>query len=105
MEPTKQVKSFNELTPLEQKAWTFAHAMFNAYREEEEREELPMQFSLSSGGDFTEDLTAMVLAMFTIFKQVCREDAKDMDAIGFSHMINRLMIQFSFDDTGEGVLP
>ena len=87
------------MNTLEEKVGVFYTLLTNAYRDEEQRAEVPkLTLNLTGVGDFTEDFTAMLLAMELIYEAVCPQTAKDMDLIGFTHALNRLAIQFCFGD-------
>lgn len=85
------------LTPFERKAYTFYGMLLNAYRDEENMEPPVQKLSLQNGGDFTDDLAAMMTAMILLCSQFMPEAVKDMDLIGFTHMLNRVAIQHTFE--------
>lgn len=86
-------------TDITTKAAVFFAHLTNAYRDEE-NQDCPMQLHVSDDGDFTSDLTAMLIAINFIFERVCPEAAKGMDMIDFTHMLNRLAIQFCYGEKG-----
>ncbi len=79
---------------IKQKALHFLTALMDVYRDEENRELdafSPMEFS----DDVTEDFTAMLLAMKTVFTRTTGDD--DSDLIDFTHILNKLAVQFVMD--------
>jgi len=83
-------------TQFEQKAYVFYTMLNNAYRDEEDMLPALPKLSLELGGDLTEDLTAMMMAMLLFCKHHAPDAVKNIDTIGFSHFLNRLAIQRTF---------
>lgn len=79
------------MTKIEEKAMAFATALTDVYRDEENRElEAVRKMKLSE--DVTEDFTAMLIAMRMIFMKITR--TKDSDIIDFTHILNKLAVQY-----------
>lgn len=72
----------------EQKALAFTVGLQNAYKDEDEREQV-QKLELTEGG-LTEDFTAMLMAMSILYEQITGDQT---DLIGFTHILNRLAIQ------------
>ena len=73
----------------EEKIVRFYSAMTDVYRDEDDREMTGMpKMELST--DITDDITAMMLAMYMIVKQAT---GSDDDIIDFTHRLNKLAIQ------------
>ena len=67
---------------------TFAAMLGNAYKDEENREDVaPLKFN---GDDLTEDFTAMLYAMMYHYRRITEDDT---GIIGFTRLLNRLAIQ------------
>lgn len=85
---------------LEEKAKVYAYHIMNAYRQPEDRIDPGVVLELKNGMDWTEELTAMMMAMMSITDQL--QDGLGeyySDLVGFTHLLNRVAIQFSdFDD-------
>lgn len=77
------------MTKTEEKAIRFLTALADVYRDEENRE-LAAFTKLEIADDFTEDFTAMLLAMTTLCEQLTGYDG---DMIDFTHMLNKLAVQ------------
>ena len=75
---------------LKEKALYFVAALKDVYCSEEQRE-LNFLGKLSIGEDVTEDFTAMLLAMLTMVSAMTDFDG---DLIDFTHMLNKLAVQF-----------
>ena len=73
----------------DRKVTTFADAICDVYRIEQERGDYP-KFDLCED-DLTEDFTAMLWAQMLLYKRVTGE--KDMDIPGFIGILNRLAVQ------------
>jgi two-component sensor histidine kinase len=79
---------------VERKAVIFLTALLDVYKDEERRE-LEAFEKLELTNDATEDFTAMLLAMKTVFGSLTGSD--DMDLIDFTHVLNKLAIQYVMD--------
>ncbi len=75
---------------IEEKALHFLTALSDVYRDKETRE-LEAFDKMELSKDATEDFTAMLLAMKTIFDRVTGSDG---DLIDFSHILNKLAVQY-----------
>ena len=83
---------------LRMKTSTFATALSDAYKDEEDRD-LPAFPRIDLGGDFTEDLTAMLFAMRAIAKLITEND---WDILEFTHLLNTLAVQYLLEDKTDG---
>jgi hypothetical protein len=81
------------------KAEHFLVALTDVYRDEEERN-LGMIPPLSEEEITEEDFTAMLIAMKVLFEEVTGTDEAD-DLIGFTHILNRLAIQYAMESKEE----
>ncbi len=82
---------------VEEKALQFLTALSDVYRDQENRELEAfgrMQFS----EDVTDDFTAMLLAMKTVFDRVVGDSS---DLIDFTHILNKLAVQYIMDGKTE----
>ncbi len=75
---------------IEEKALHFLTALSDVYRDEEIRE-LEAFDKMELSEDVTEDFTAMLLAMKTIFDRIVENDG---DLIDFTHVMNKLAMQY-----------
>lgn len=82
---------------IEQKALCFLTALMDAYRDEDNRE-LSAFSAMEFDDDVTEDFTAMLLAMKVIVERVTGYDG---DIIDFTHMLNKLAVQYIMENNGE----
>lgn len=73
-----------------QKVLHFAAALSDAYKDGDEKESLAMPPLELKEESLTEDFTAMIYAMWTMYIRVTGDD---IDIIGFTHIVNRLVIQ------------
>ena len=78
---------------IEEKALCFVTALADVYRDEENRELVAFP-KMKITNDFTEDFTAMLLAMNLVCKQLTGYDG---DLIDFTHMLNKLAVQHIMD--------
>ena len=78
---------------IEEKALMFLTALSDVYREEENRE-LSVFSKMEIGDDFTEDFTALLLAMNLMCERITGYDG---DLIDFTHMLNKLAVQHIMD--------
>ena len=74
--------------------------MVNAYREPDDRVDPGIVLELKNGADWTEELSAMMMAMMSMTDRMMgglEEPYKDL--VGFTHLLNRVAIQNSdFED-------
>lgn len=84
-----------ELYSTGEKAMVFLEALQNVYREEENEAPTP---TLMLGNDFTQDVTAMLIAMMLFVESYGGN--KD-DIIGFTHTLNRLAVQLVMEEEEE----
>lgn len=67
----------------------FAAALTDVYKDEEDRE-LPALPKMDLGGDFTEDLTAMLFAMRVVAGRITHNS---WDILEFTNVLTRLAVQ------------
>lgn len=72
----------------------FGAAFMDVYREEEDRE-LPALPKMDLRDDFTEDLTAMLLAMRVVAGRITKNN---WDILEFTHVLNTLAVQYLLED-------
>lgn len=85
----------------EEKIVRFYSAMTDVYRDEDDREMTGMpKMELST--DITDDITAMLLAIYMIVKQAT---GSDDDLIDFTHRLNKLAIQHIMASKEEKTIP
>lgn len=76
---------------IEQKAYVFHILLHNAYADPEEQKAVA-PLPGEAGLDFSEDLTAMLLAMRAFLDDITSE-YEDMNLIEFTHLLNSLAVQ------------
>lgn len=76
------------MNEMQSKILCFRCALLALYSDEEDREHLG---KIEFGEDVTEDFTAMLLAMFTIFKSISQNDK---DLLEFTHVLNTLAVMY-----------
>lgn len=81
------------MTKIEEKALCFLTALSDVYRDEENRE-LGAFSKMEIGNDFTEDFTALLLAMNLMCERLTGYDG---DLIEFTHVLNKLAVQHILD--------
>lgn len=81
----------------EEKGVRFLTALTDVYREEENRE-LNVFEKMDFSDDVTEDITAMLLAMKVMVGHLTQYDG---DIIDFTHMLNKLAVQYVMENKGE----
>lgn len=79
------------MVKIDEKAMAFATALTDVYRDEENRE-LEAVGKMNFSEDVTEDFTAMLIAMRVIFMKITGDT--DSDIIDFTHILNKLAIQY-----------
>lgn len=84
----------------EEKAKVYLYNITNAYKHPEDRVDPGFVIDLKSGADWTEELAAMMMAMMSMTDQLQGGmEEYYSDLVGFTHLLNRVAIQFSdFDD-------
>lgn len=85
---------------IEEKAKVYLYNITNAYRRPEDRVDPGVVLELKNGMDWTEELAAMMLAMISMTEKLnVRMEEYYSDIVGFTHLLNRVAIQFTnFDD-------
>lgn len=79
------------MAKIEEKVMAFATALTDVYRDEENRE-LEAVGKMKISENVTEDFTAMLIAMRMIFMKITGDT--DSDIIDFTHILNKLAIQY-----------
>lgn len=74
----------------QEKAMHFLTAFADVYRDEDNRE-LEAFSKMEFSDDVTEDVTAMLLAMKVFVDRITGDDG---DIIDFTHMLNKLAVQY-----------
>lgn len=77
----------------ENKVLHFLNALQDVYREPEERENADISALELSNDEITDDFFAIIQAFYIFYKRVTRD--KSTDLLGFSHLLNRLVFQFT----------
>ena len=76
-----------------EKAIHFLAALSDVYRAEDDRD-LPAFSAIEYSDDVTDDFTAMLIAMATVFDHIVGNDG---DLIDFTHILNKLAVQYVMD--------
>lgn len=82
---------------MKDKAIRFLTALMDVYRDEEKRE-LEVFSAMEFSDDVTEDFTAMLLAMKVLVEKITGYDG---DIIDFTHMLNKLAVQYVMENDGK----
>lgn len=88
------MNKFNE------KVLKFATALQDMYKDEEEREASNFQKMEFKEEELTEDFTAMIFAVFIIYKTIA-DSEESMDFLDFTHIANRLAVQHMMEEKWE----
>ncbi len=83
------------MSKIEEKALQFFVALSDVYRDEENRE-LEAFGKMQFSEDVTEDFMAMLLAMKVFFDRVVGDD---IDLIDFTHLLNKLAVQYIMENS------
>lgn len=75
---------------LDDKILVFLSAISGVYKEEDDRESFP-KLKLNPK-DLTDDITAMLTAQYLLYQRLTGNE--DEDIVGFTHLLNRLAIQY-----------
>lgn len=83
----------------EEKVINMMNAIKNAYKDEDNQDTL-LKMELNDG-NITEDITAMLYAMNLFLNQISGEE---IDIIDFTHILNKLAVQYLLEvyEEGEG---
>ncbi len=81
------------MSKIKEKALHFLIALSDVYRDEENRE-LEAFGKMQFSEDVSEDFMAMLLAMKCVFDRVVGDDS---DLIDFTHILNKLAVQYIMD--------
>ena len=79
---------------IKEKAVQFMTALIDAYRDEDSRE-LGVFSKMEFADDITEDLIAMLIAMNAVVERLTGFDG---DLIDFTHMLNKLAVQYVMEN-------
>lgn len=74
----------------ETKCLYFISALKDIYRDSENKESMDIKLELKND-TLTEDFTAMLFAMFMFYVQITEDET---DFVGFTHILNRLAMQY-----------
>ena len=85
------------MNKVEEKALHFLTALFDVYRDEENRE-LQAFSKLDAADDVTEDITALLVAMKVLVDTLVGDDGRDL--IDFTHVLNKLAVQHLMEKVG-----
>lgn len=77
----------------ENKVLHFLSALQDVYKDPEEREIADIPKLELSNDEITDDFFAIIQAFFVFYKRITRDDS--IDLLGFSHLLNRLVFQFT----------
>lgn len=77
----------------ENKILHYLSALQDVYKEPEERESADIPKLELSNDEITDDFFAIIQAFFIFYQKVTGD--MSMDLLGFSHLINRLVFQFT----------
>lgn len=84
---------------IEEKAKVYYQHMVNAYREPDDRVDPGIVLELKNGADWTEELSAMMMAMMSMTDRLVGLEEQYSDLVGFTLLLNRVAIQNSdFED-------
>lgn len=75
----------------EDKILHFLSAIQDCYRDEEDRESFVLDKLELSNEEITDDFFAIIQAFFFFYKNVTSDSETDL--LGFTHIINRLVVQ------------
>lgn len=83
-----------------EKAAAFCIALSDCYKDEDNRilntvSKIPTKFD-EDGTDLTDDIYAMLIAYHKIFEDLT---SQDVDVLEFTHILNRLAVQFLLEKT------
>lgn len=81
----------------ERKILHFATALSDVYKDEEEKEGTVLSPLELKEEELTEDFTAMIYAQWALYRRVTEDD---IDVLGFTHIVNRLVLQKIMGDNG-----
>lgn len=81
----------------ENKVLHFVSALTDVYREGEAKESTALPELDFAEEELTEDFTAMIYAMWGMY---CNITDDDIDVFGFTHVMNRLVLQKLMEDKG-----
>lgn len=84
------------MSDFENKILCFLTALQDIYRDSEERESIDLPKLELKESELTEDFTAMFYAMFLLYQRITGDDERD--ALGFTHLCNRLVFQHIVED-------
>lgn len=77
----------------DEKIFHFLSALQDVYKEPEERESADISRLKLSNDEITDDFFAIIQALFIFYQRITGD--KSMDLLGFSHLLNRLVFQFT----------
>lgn len=84
----------------ENKVLHFLSALQDCYKDSDNRESAVIPKLEFSDEEITDDFFAIIQAFYVLYIRIARD--KSIDLLGFSHLINRLVVQFTkIDDESE----
>lgn len=83
----------------EDKILHFLSAIQDCYRDEEDRESFVLDKLELSNEEITDDFFAIIQAFFIFYKNVTSD--AETDLLGFTHIINRLVVQNTIIEESE----
>lgn len=85
------------MSDFENKIVLFMTALSDMYKDEEEKEASTLAPLELKSDTLTEDFTAMVYAQWMLYRDITGDD---IDIFGFTHNIQRLVLQRLLEDNG-----
>lgn len=79
----------------------FYQMLCNAFQDEEDRDMASDKLELNGETDLNETIVAMVAAMLILCEKLDPESFREQDLLGFTHILNRLVVQHLFANDGE----
>ena len=84
----------------ENKVLHFLTALQDCYKDAEEKASTDLEKLELSNAEISDDFYAIIQAFFIFYKKITGDT--DMDILGFSHLLNRLVFQYAVVDESEG---
>lgn len=80
------------------KTLQFVEALADCYRDEEERTSFNYEKLPLNEEELTDDFTRMLIALHILYKRITGDEK---DLIGFTHILNRLALQYILNEQKE----
>lgn len=84
---------------IKKRSKTLITAILNAFCEDEERTEITEPLTLKTGDDLKATLTAIIFSAKLLAVQFSPQRFEEMNAIDWSHFVNKLMIEWMFAES------